>query len=256
MNNKKFLLLQFVTLVLSIVAIISSHRTEKINAPTTSARGITPINILLSIPPSMTQKSSTMAVVVDVVDGDTIKVSIDGIQKTVRYIGIDTPETVDPRRPVGCFGIEAKEKNIQLVQNQTVTLEKDVSETDKYGRLLRYVYVGDTLINQLLVSEGFAHASAYPPDVKYQKQLNNAEDHARAQAKGLWSSCSVASPSPTPYMNLNSCQYSCNGPDRDCSDFLSQTDAQKFFTCCGFTPENDPMNLDNVGIGDGIACGK
>jgi micrococcal nuclease len=74
-----------------------------------------------------------------VVDGDTIKVEIDGVQYDVRYIGIDTPETVHPSQPVGCFGPEASARNKELVDGKRVGLEKDVSEMDRYGRLLRYV---------------------------------------------------------------------------------------------------------------------
>lgn len=79
------------------------------------------------------------ALVVDVIDGDTIDVLIEGRELRVRYIGIDTPETVDPREPVGCFGREASERNRQLVESRTVGLERDVSETDQFGRVLRYV---------------------------------------------------------------------------------------------------------------------
>lgn len=121
-----------------------------------------------------------------VIDGDTIE--LENGQK-LRYIGIDTPETVDPRRPVGCFGLEASAKNKELVEGKKVRLEKDVSETDKYGRLLRYVYLGDTFINEYLVKEGFAKTSSYPPDVKYQDKFRQAENYARENNKGLWLSC-------------------------------------------------------------------
>jgi micrococcal nuclease len=119
-----------------------------------------------------------------VVDGDTIE--IEG-GKRVRYIGIDTPETVDPNRPVGCFGKEASNKNSELVLNKKVKLIKDVSETDKYGRLLRYVYVENTFVNDYLVSEGYAKASTYAPDVKFSEQFVNSERKAREEKKGLWS---------------------------------------------------------------------
>ena len=132
--------------------------------------------------------------VTKVIDGDTIE--LENGQK-VRYIGIDTPETVDPRRKVECFGKEASDKNKELVLNKRVQLVKDVSETDKYGRLLRYVYVNDPsidsgqviFVNNTLVREGFANASTYPPDVKFALQFKKAEEEARAQGKGLWGSC-------------------------------------------------------------------
>ena len=121
-----------------------------------------------------------------VVDGDTIQ--LENGQK-VRYIGIDTPESVDPRRAVECFGKEASDKNKELVLNKRVQLIKDVSETDKYGRLLRYVYVDDIFVNNTLVREGFANASTYPPDVKFAQQFKRAEEEARNQNKGLWGGC-------------------------------------------------------------------
>src|SRR3990167_3408922 len=89
-------------------------------------------------PQQATQQQTNTVLVTRVIDGDTIE--IEGGQK-VRYIGIDTPETVDPRKPVQCFGVEASNKNKELVSGKRDRLEKDVSETDKYGRLLRYIYI-------------------------------------------------------------------------------------------------------------------
>ena len=124
--------------------------------------------------------------VVRVIDGDTIE--IEGGQK-VRYIGIDTPETVDPNRPIGCYGKEASYKNKELVEGKIVFLEKDVSETDKYERLLRYIWLEDgTLINDYLVKEGYANSSSHPPDVKYQDIFRESERLAREGNKGLWGS--------------------------------------------------------------------
>ncbi len=121
-----------------------------------------------------------------VVDGDTIE--LENGQK-VRYIGINTPETVDPRRPVQCFGIESSLANKKLVEGKAVTLEKDVSETDKYGRLLRYVYLGNVFVNEYLVRNGFAQVSSYPPDVKYQNIFLKAQQEARRIRLGLWNKC-------------------------------------------------------------------
>jgi len=120
-----------------------------------------------------------------VIDGDTIE--LESGQK-VRYIGIDTPETVDPLRDPQCFGQEASLQNKKLVEGKEVYLEKDVSQTDKYGRLLRYIYLeeSDVSINELLVKEGYAVASSYPPDIKYQEKLRVAEQEARNNQKGLW----------------------------------------------------------------------
>lgn len=121
-----------------------------------------------------------------VVDGDTIQLE-NG--QTVRYIGVDTPESVHPRQGVECFGKEASQKNEELVLGKRVQLEKDVSETDRYGRLLRYVYVDGMFVNDELVRQGYANSLSYPPDVKHQDQFRAAEQEARAASRGLWGSC-------------------------------------------------------------------
>lgn len=121
-----------------------------------------------------------------VIDGDTVELA-DG--RRVRYIGIDTPETVDPRKAVQCFGKQASDQNRELVEGKEVELEKDISETDKYGRLLRYIYIGDVFVNDYLIRQGFAHASSYPPDIKYQSQFQEAEKEARENNRGLWNAC-------------------------------------------------------------------
>lgn len=123
------------------------------------------------------------AEVQEVIDGDTVKLS-DG--RVVRYIGIDTPETGAGRRKVECFSREATERNRELVEGKRVRLETDVSETDRYGRILRFVYLGDMFVNETLVAEGYATAFSYPPDVKYRDAFRMAERTARAAGRGLW----------------------------------------------------------------------
>lgn len=130
--------------------------------------------------------SDSAYVVSEVIDGDTIRLSSG---ETVRYIGIDTPETRHPQKGKECFGSEASKFNEDLVLGKTVQLEKDVNETDRYGRLLRYVWLDGVMINQTLVAGGYAHATPYPPDVKYQSLLDTAEKEAREASRGLWSSC-------------------------------------------------------------------
>lgn len=122
-----------------------------------------------------------------VIDGDTIELE-DG--ERVRYIGIDTPETVDPRKPVQCFGVEASKRNKELVEGKMVRLEKDITNKDKYQRLLRYVWVDDTLINLALVEDGYAQSYSYPPDIKYQDHFVVAQRQAREAKVGLWGACS------------------------------------------------------------------
>lgn len=124
--------------------------------------------------------------VIKIIDGDTIEIETG---EKIRYIGIDTPETVDPRRPVSCFGKEAKDKNKELVEGKVVKLVKDISETDRYKRLLRYIWVGDIFVNDYLIREGYAKAATFPPDVKYEKQFQQAEKEARNANRGLWSLC-------------------------------------------------------------------
>ena len=122
-----------------------------------------------------------------VVDGDTIVV--DGNLK-VRFIGVNTPETVDPRRAVQCFGHEASDYNKSLLEGKAVRLVKDISETDKYGRLLRYVYMEDgTFVNLALVSNGYAQVNTYPPDVAHAHEFQAAQAEAKAARRGLWGAC-------------------------------------------------------------------
>lgn len=133
------------------------------------------------------------ALVTRVVDGDTIVISGD---RTIRFVGVDTPETVDPRRPVGCFGKEASNEVKSLLTDKEVILQKDVSDIDKYNRLLRYVYLpledGSILfVNDYLVREGFAKVLTYPPDVKYNEQFRQAEKEAKERRRGLWEKCVV-----------------------------------------------------------------
>jgi len=124
-----------------------------------------------------------------VVDGDTIVVAGD---ETVRLIGIDTPETKDPRRPVQCFGAEATRRITELIPaGEAVLLVGDVSDTDRYGRTLAYVYrQRDRLfVNAALVRDGYAAASTYPPDVAHAEEFRALERDARESDRGLWSAC-------------------------------------------------------------------
>lgn len=136
--------------------------------------------------PTIAQSKNEIVKVARVVDGDTIE--IEGGEK-VRYIGIDTPETVDPRKSVQCFGKEASDKNKELVEGKIVELEKDISNTDKYGRLLRYVRIDGAIINEVLVKEGYAKIDTVPPDVKYSRLFIAAEIEARTNSRGLWKKC-------------------------------------------------------------------
>ena len=118
------------------------------------------------------------------VDSDTIKVNLNGETVNVRYIGIDTPETIDPNRPAQYFGAKASSRNSELVEGQTVRLEKDTSDRDRFGRLLRYVYGGDVMVNEVLVREGFAVKSHCLPDTKYERRFHGAEQAAKDEGPG------------------------------------------------------------------------
>ena len=214
--------------------------------------------------PTPTQKPENLVKITRVIDGDTVELE-DG--KRLRLIGIDTPEKGD------CYSQEATNKTKELLEGQEISLEKDVSETDRYGRLLRYIWKGETLINEQLVKEGYASSYSYPPDIKYQDRIIAAQKEARDGSKGLWSACNsqtntkTTQPASTPSVNTSvktnntqsssggACKYSCTSPDRDCSDFSTHAEAQTFFNCCGFAASYDPMRLDKAtGQGNGLAC--
>ncbi len=130
--------------------------------------------------------------VLRVVDGDTIDIDIIDKKERVRLIGIDTPEIVDPRKPVACFGKESAEKAEQVLNNQLVFLEKDETqgEKDKYQRLLRYVFLEDgTNFNKLMISQGFAKEYTYKIPYKYQSEFRMEEKEAKDGKKGLWLKC-------------------------------------------------------------------
>jgi len=136
----------------------------------------------------------TQITVTRVIDGDTIEVDIAGTIYKVRYIGIDAPELDDERAKFCDLAQKATRYNRQQVEGKTVRLEKDVSDVDKYERLLRYVYVDDTLVNAELVREGLAWVKVYEPDTKYRDYLEELQTEARQAGKGIWQE---SQPSPS-----------------------------------------------------------
>ena len=127
------------------------------------------------------------AVVTRVVDGDTIKVNYHGAEETVRFIGVDTPESVHPDKTKNVpYGKVATAFTKEKLENKTVGLEFDVSERDQYGRLLAYVYLDDKMFNMILLEEGHAMVATYPPNVKYVEEFTAAQEKARKGEKGLW----------------------------------------------------------------------
>lgn len=176
------------------------------------------------------------AEVLDVIDGDTIEVDINGRIYRLRYIGVDTPETDEP------FYEEATAANRKLVEGQTLTLVKDVSETDQYGRLLRYVYLSDgTFVNAELIRLGMARLVTFPPDVAQQEQFAQLQTEARESGAGLWAES-----------ELTGGPCGCSSNLYNCSDFSTRAEAQMCFEYCEAETGEDIHNLD--GGGDGVVC--
>ena len=193
--------------------------------------------------------------VVDVVDGDTIKVLLDqdGQTYTVRYIGMDTPESTTR---VEYFGVEASAKNSELVYGKTVTLIKDVSETDVYGRLLRYVLVENIFVNYELVAQGYANTASYPPDIACIPTFQEAEQKASASKLGLWVAppTLVAIPTSSGAGASGNAPCNCSGPDLDCkADFNTHAAAQACYDYCVSQGFGDVFGLDG-NDNDGLAC--
>ncbi len=118
-----------------------------------------------------------------VIDGDTIVVEGD---ERVRYIGIDTPELASGSKAAELMAEEAKEFNRKWVEGKMVVLEFDRQKRDRYDRLLAYVYIGETMVNEELVRKGFAREKAYPPNLKYQRMFETVEKEARGRRIGIW----------------------------------------------------------------------
>ena len=160
-------------LLVIIILAVQACQTAPVINPTES---IAPV---FNCVPQNTQRDQ--AQLIRVIDGDTIEVAVNGETRKVRYIGMDTPENGDT------FFTEATDANNQLVTGQTLTLVKDVSETDRYDRLLRYVFVGDNIfVNYELVNQGYAQIATFPPDVACEELFREAQTNARDSERGLW----------------------------------------------------------------------
>jgi micrococcal nuclease len=137
--------------------------------------------------------STLHARVLRVVDGDTIQVRLDGGRvERVRYIGIDTPESVKPGTPVQCFAKRASHYNASLVAGRPVTLRLDAEQRDRYGRLLAYVYTSSptpTFVNRALVAKGYARTLTIPPNVSHAAEFARLARRAREDGMGLWRAC-------------------------------------------------------------------
>ncbi len=179
---------------------------------------------------------------------------IDGKKETLRLIGIDTPETVDPRKPVQCFGKEASAKAKSLLSGKSVRLEADPTqgERDKYQRLLRYVFLEDgTNFDKLMISEGYAHEYTYNTPYKYQSEFKQAQKEAEASKVGLWAdnACPTVTSQQTTTTPSGSSGdnsiFTCAGKTT-CGQMASCAEAQFYLNSCGVS------RLD--GDKDGVPC--
>jgi micrococcal nuclease len=133
--------------------------------------------------------TSARARVVRAVDGDTIEVRLGGELEDVRYIGVDTPETVKPESPVECFGPRASGFNHRLVEGRRVRLVFGVERRDVYGRLLSYVYLGHRFVNAELLRRGFARTLTIAPNDRFAERFKRLEIAAARAGRGLWGAC-------------------------------------------------------------------
>jgi micrococcal nuclease len=135
------------------------------------------------------------AIVVRVIDGDTVVVDLGGRVERVRYVGIDAPEVATDGRPAECWAEEATEAHVRLVSGARLSLARDVNDRDRFGRLLRHAWLerddGWLHVGQALVALGAAEARSYPPDTMHDELLERAEREARAASAGLWGECQL-----------------------------------------------------------------
>jgi micrococcal nuclease len=156
------------------------------------ARRLAPLLLLLALALPAAAQPTLEGTVTRIVDGDTIHVRVDGRLEKVRYIGVNTPEVHHPRKGEEPGGRAAAAVNRDLVDGRRVRLELDAQSRDRYGRLLAYVWVDDTMINAELVRRGFAQVMTIPPNVRHQSLFLKLQREAREAGRGLW-----ADPAPT-----------------------------------------------------------
>jgi len=209
LGKSKFIVLTFLILSGMAVSTCTTTTKEQLNIPTTinAIKPIsTPTQMRLStavqtITPTATQNSiingacipmdtkREIGTVSEVIDGDTIKVIIDGVEYRVRYIGMDAPEVA-----TDVYAAYAEIENTKLVLGRQVLLIKDVSETDYFGRLLRYVVVGNVFVNDALLRDGWAIEKAYPPDTACNISFSKAQRVAQEKNLGIWNNNPIIEP--------------------------------------------------------------
>lgn len=208
----------------------------------------------------------TLVPVTEVIDGDTFKVLIDGKSETVRLIAVDTPELSHPQKPVQCFADEAKKYLVSMIQGKNIKLENEPKDNDRdrYGRLLRYVYLEDgTNINNALVKNGYAFEQTYVEGYKYQELFKTSQKEAEGKKAGLWNpntcngdtsskplkpdtNITVPPPIYTPAVEGSSTRsYSCDC-SKSCTKITTCEEAKYQLDICGCSVRD--------GDDDGIPC--
>jgi micrococcal nuclease len=143
-------------------------------------------------PPGGRPDGRTTVDVLEVVDGDTIRVDLDGASTPVRMIGIDTPERDGPYTHEECYGEESSRYTEGALGGRPIDLEFDVERTDRFERTLAYVWLDGELFNERILLDGFALQTTFPPNVRYVDRFTDAQRTARARGAGLWGACSAS----------------------------------------------------------------
>ena len=261
MSKKKVIVLSsasFVFICCILIFIISLPSTptaltevEPNNTLAPTETSVVPTSALTKLSPTLTTETScsdnsnniTEATVVGIVDGDTINVVIGNELYIVRYIGIDTPEKGDTGYE------EAKLINKNLLKYRTVTLIQDISNVDKYNRLLRYVWANNVFVNAKLISSGYATAMYYEPDIKCHNLFEKLESDAQAAQVGLWTSTTPTIPIISNETTETNCDPSYPGvcippapPELNCGDI-----PYKNFIVLPPDPHGFDKNYDGIG---------
>lgn len=278
-NIKKIVLFgfgAFVLLVVIILVIPSSDKKEEIQTTEGSVPSVSPaVSSKTTVKATPKLQESGVYAVVKVVDGDTLDLNINGKVERIRLIGMNTPETVDPRKPVECFGKEASNRAKELLIGKSVKIESDPAgdTRDKYDRLLLYIFLSDgTNFAKKMIMEGYAYEYTYDGPYKYQAEFKEAQRYAEQNKLGLWAPgvCQSATPVPTQTPAQTPIQsstvtpaqtpisgggggqtYTCSSNTYNCGDFKTKAEAQYVFELCGGA-NNDIHRLDQDS--DGEAC--
>ncbi len=242
---------------------INKDYPKEVDSVVTDVKGAQDANLKLinetqKVTDSNTNEEKTLTKLLDVisvVDGDTIKVSELG---TLRLIGIDTPETVDPRKPVQCFGKEASNKAKSLLTGKKVRLEFDSTQgrLDKYGRTLAYVYTEDGLFfNKEMIEQGFAHEYTYSTPYKYQTEFKNAQKEAQEAKEGLWGAACKCEKGEEVSRSCTACnQATVKKSNWDCSTYSEKVASSSCSNKCATSTPVTPKPTSSFSCNCSKAC--